>query len=321
MKSLRPLAAIGILVCLSRTGMSQDFPAIHLRDSARLFGRGSISNGDFIYNTSFTPDGNTVYFSKATTNWAYIAIFYATKEGNGWSAPRPVPFTGVYRDTDPFVSADGKRLYFCSDRPVDGHTVSDYAYHLFYVSLDGNKVLSAPAQLELPVPAGMKVLYPSFTDKGDLYFCASDSTNDSDIYSCSFVNGAYQPPVRLPFNDKHQVDIDPVVARDGSFIIFTSVTRKGFGFIDLWVSFKKGDGWDTPINMGNKVNSPGRDAAPGLSPDNKKFYFSASREIVKERPSYPAGGVTVETLNRLFHSPANGMPQIYEIDISDIRPQ
>jgi Tol biopolymer transport system component len=126
------------------------------------------------------------------------------------------------------------------------------------------------------------------------------------------VHGAYQPPVRLSFNDSHLIDIDPVVAKDERFIIFTSVNRKGAGFVDLWISFKNGNGWGAPLNMGSKINTPGRDAAPGLSPDNKTFYFSASRETVTARP---AAGVSVDSL---FHSPGNGMPQIYEIDISDL---
>lgn len=318
LKILRLSCTACILLFLCLSGRSQDFPTIKLRDSAHLFGKGSISDGDFIYNSAFTPDGNTVYFSKATSNWAYIAIFYSTKRGGQWSAAQPVSFTGVYRDTDPFVSKDGKRLYFCSDRPVDGKPFKDYQYNLFYVDLNGNKVVSEPARMELPIPADMRVLYPSFADNGDLYFCASDTSRDSDIYGCAFVNGAYQAPVRLSFNDKHFVDLDAVVARDESFIIFTSVNRKGAGFVDLWVSFRKGDDWGTPINMGGKINTAGRDAAPGLSPDNKKLYFSANRENVSTRPVYKDGKVTAEAVNNLFHSAGNGMPQIYEIDISDL---
>jgi Tol biopolymer transport system component len=318
LKGLKLLCTSCLLLCFCLEGRSQDIPMIKLRDSARLFGKGSISNGDFIFNTTFAPDGNTMYFSKATMNWAYITIFYSTKKGDQWSEPQPVPFSGVYRDTDPFVSKDGSRLYFCSDRPADGTPFKDYQYNLFYVNLKGNKVVSEPAKLDLPLPAGMHVLYPSFADNGDLYFCASDTANDSDIYGCAFVNGAYQAPVPLSFNDKHLVDMDAVVARDESFIIFTSVNRKGAGFIDLWVSFRKGKVWGTPINMGNKINTAGRDAAPGLSPDNKKLYFSANREAISTRPVYKDGKVTTEAVNGLFHSPGNGMPQIYEIDISDL---
>jgi len=309
-------------LCLGYVGRGQEVPAIRLRDSARMFGPGRISTGDFVFNTSFSPDGNTVYFSKAAINWVYIAIFYSTKRDGQWTVPQPVPFTGVYRDTDPCVSADGKRLYFCSDRPAGGRPFKDYAYKLFYVELDGNKVVSEPVQADLPLPVGMHVLYPSFAGNGDLYFTSSDTaTNDADIYECPLVNGVYQAPVRLPFNDAHIVDMDPVVAADERFIIFASSNRKGHGAGDLWVSFKKEGQWGTPVNMGEKVNTAGHEGTPGLSRDNKTLYFSTNRESVKSRPQFKTGEVTAETINRLLHSPAAGLPQIYAIDISDLEDQ
>ncbi|MEP6613531.1 MAG: hypothetical protein ABJA76_16635, partial [Mucilaginibacter sp.] len=46
--------------------------SITLKDSARIFGKDVISTGDFVFNASFTPDGNTVFFSKSTINFGYI---------------------------------------------------------------------------------------------------------------------------------------------------------------------------------------------------------------------------------------------------------
>ncbi len=40
-----------------------------------------------------------MYFSGATINFGYIAIFYSTYNGRNWSVPEIVPF-GVYQDTD-----------------------------------------------------------------------------------------------------------------------------------------------------------------------------------------------------------------------------
>src|SRR5882757_10661825 len=122
------LIVISFMLCFHLPGRSQDFTTIKLKDSARIFGKGSISDGDFIFNASFTTDGNTCFFTKATINWNYLAIFYSTRKNGEWAIPQPVPFTGVYRDTDPFVRADGKRLYFASDRPDKGETFKDYNY-------------------------------------------------------------------------------------------------------------------------------------------------------------------------------------------------
>ncbi|HTJ11659.1 MAG TPA: hypothetical protein VL547_06530 [Dinghuibacter sp.] len=284
------------------------------QDSARLFAPGVISTGDFTFNASFTPDGRTVFFSKATINWGYIALYSSTERRGVWSKPIPLPFTGIYRDCDPFVSADGKRLYFSSDRPVEGKPYADYDYKLFYVPLGGTEPGGNPVPVSVPLPPGMKISYPGFAANGNLYFSSADTArHDVDIYRCVFRDGAYQAPERLSFNDPGIVDFDPVVARDESFVIFSSAGRKGLGSVDLWITFRDGDTWTTPLNMGPKVNTAGADGAPGLSPDNKKLYFCSYRE-----PSPRPAQASPEATDALFHSTANGMRQIYEIDISNL---
>ena len=296
---------------------AQISPTIQLRDSARIFGKNVISTGDFEFNASFTPDSKTVFFSKATVNFGYIAIFYSIEKNGKWASPEAVNFTGTYRDTDPFVSADGKRLYFSSDRPVNGKPYVDYDYKYFYVELNGNKIISEPVLLDLSLPAGIKPSYLSFADNGNAYYFSSNGNNDADIYMSAFKNGGYLPPVSLPFNDKKGFDFDPVVAKDESFIIFCSNNRKGYGSGDLWVSFKKGETWGEPINLGSKINTKGNDGAPGLSRDNKTLYFSSFKEIA-DRPKYKNDKITTQAILDLLHSTKNGLRNIYEISISDM---
>ncbi len=299
------------------TAHAQTPTTIALKDSARIFGKDVISTGDFVFNASFIPDGKTVFFSKSTVNFGYIGIFYSVNNGSGWSAPKPVDFTGVYRDTDPFVSADGKRLYFASDRPLDGQPFKDFDYHFYYVALDGNMITSKPVLFTLPVPAGPSPSYLSFADNGNAYFFISDGKVDAEMYVCKLKGGRYQPAEKLPFNDPKLIDFDPMVAHDESFIIFCSPNRKGIGSNDLWVSFKKDTTWTEPQNLGPKVNTAGADGAPGLSRDDKTLYFLSNREHAG-RPVYPGGKVTAEAFDKLLHSTKNGMRIIYEINIADI---
>ena len=319
-KLMKRILFIGYLLLTYLTTYAQGIKTIMLKDSARIFGRGVISTGDFVFNASFTPAGTTVYFSKSAINFGYIAIFSSTLAGNEWTSPKPVSFTGTYRDTDPFVSADGKRLYFASDRPFNGAPFKDYEYHYYYVQLEGDKVISDPIPFILPVPAEIKPTYLSLADNGNAYFFSSDGVADADIYVCKLKDGQYLPPEKLPFNDKKFIDFDPVVAGDESFIIFCSPNRKGFGSGDLWISFKKDSTWTEPVNMGSKINTQGNDGAPGLSRDNKTLYFTSFREITS-RPVYKAGKVTAEAIDKLLHSTKNGMRSIYEIGIDDLKPQ
>ncbi|MCR8559185.1 hypothetical protein KXD93_16125 [Mucilaginibacter sp. BJC16-A38] len=309
---------IGCILLTYVTTYAQDVKTAILKDSARIFGKDVISKGDFVFNASFTPGNKTVYFSKATINFGYIAIFYSVNSGSGWSEPGAVDFTGTYRDTDPFVSADSKRLYFASDRPLDGKPFKDYDYHYYYVELSGNKIISKPVLFDLPVPAGSTPTYLSFADNGNAYFFISDGKSDADIYTCKLQNGKYLPAEKLSFDDPKYFDFDPVIAHNESFIIFCSNNRKGLGSGDLWVSFKKDNGWTEPVNLGPKVNTKGNDGAPGLSRDDKKLYFTSFRETT-DRPVYKNGRAKTEAINKLMHSTKNAIRSIYEIDISDLK--
>ncbi|MBI1192451.1 MAG: OmpA family protein [Bacteroidetes bacterium] len=74
---------------------------------------------------SFTADGNTMAFTqnnyegKGEDGSIKLKIFFATKSGDGvWSAPIPFKLNShSYSVGHPFLTANGKRLYFSSDMP------------------------------------------------------------------------------------------------------------------------------------------------------------------------------------------------------------
>ena len=67
----------------------------------------------------------------------------------------------------------------------------------------------------------------------------------------------------------------PVLARDGSFMIFVSDRFGGYGSGDLYISrFVNGE-WQAPQNLGPDVNSSGFESAPYLSADGSTLYFTS----------------------------------------------
>lgn len=310
------------LVTAYAISYAQVSPTIQLSDSARMFGKDVVSTGDVDFRPTFTRDGNTMFFSKATINWGYIAIFYAVKKGSGWTSPEAVNFTGIYRDTDPLVSADGKRLYFGSDRPLNGKPYKEnaYDYHFYYVELNGSKIVSEPVLVNFPLTGGLQPSHYYFAANGNAYFSSTDNSGQgSHIYMCEFKNGNYLPPVVLTFNGKPFRALDPVVANDEHFIIFLA-NQPGGGGLDLWVAFNNAGIWGEPINMGNKINTKGNEGSPGLSRDNKTLYFSSFRETTN-RPTYKDGKITTKAILDVFHSTKNGLNNVYEIGISDLSEQ
>lgn len=88
---------------------------------AEIFGAGTISTAAPEFAASLTADGSTIYFNRISEDRSEILILTAHRLGDGsWSPAEKVPFTGVHRDVDPFITADGRRLFFSSNRPAPG---------------------------------------------------------------------------------------------------------------------------------------------------------------------------------------------------------
>lgn len=68
------------------------------------------------------------------------------------------------------------------------------------------------------------------------------------------------------------------ISADGRMLVFTScMGRKGYGSCDLYVSYKTGEEWSVPENMGDVINSTAWDSQPSLSADGRTLYFVSNR--------------------------------------------
>lgn len=69
------------------------------------------------------------------------------------------------------------------------------------------------------------------------------------------------------------------ISADGRTLVFTVCQgkRRGYGNCDLYVSYRRGDDWSEPENLGADVNSPSWDSQPALSADGRTLYFVSDR--------------------------------------------
>jgi outer membrane protein OmpA-like peptidoglycan-associated protein len=68
------------------------------------------------------------------------------------------------------------------------------------------------------------------------------------------------------------------ISQDGQWLIFTGCNfPDGYGSCDLYISYVIKDGWSTPENLGNRINTEFWESAPSLSPDKRDLYFSSAR--------------------------------------------
>lgn len=121
------------------------------------------------------PDGNTIYF----TRWVSQVgrqIFYSTKYDtcdDCWNEPIRLP--DIINDPpakDPFISYDGTRLYFTSERP-GGFGSADIYYSDYVVDVDDELT-------SLPVPLYLEI-YPNPCNNTTTISFFAPRTNDGGI--------------------------------------------------------------------------------------------------------------------------------------------
>ena len=69
------------------------------------------------------------------------------------------------------------------------------------------------------------------------------------------------------------------ISADRQTLYFTACSRPdGLGDCDIYKSTIEGDVWGRPVNLGKNVNSESWDSQPSISPDQKRIYFVSTRK-------------------------------------------
>jgi Tol biopolymer transport system component len=280
-----------------------------------LFAEGIISTADMELNAAFTPDGKTLYFTKRTPRPLLWVIVVSHFRAGKWSTPEVAEFSGQYSDFDPIVSPDGKKLFFCSNRPVEGQVRQDF--DIWVVEKMATGKWSAPKHLDAPINTKAQEFYPSVTAAGTLYFSSTreGGKGRGDILRARLVDGKYAEPENLGEAINSQFsEGDPFIAPDESYLIFVSYGRpEGLGDGDLYISFRREGAWTKAVNMGQRINSSALDFCPVVSPDGKYFFFTSERSFAdKPLPQR----MTSQQWQKRLNSPGNGLGDIYRVDFS-----
>lgn len=251
-----------------------------------MIGEGVISTPDDELGANITPDGQTLYFEKSAAPH-YLYILYESHLVAGrWSTPAVLPFSGLYRDTDPVLTPDGKTLLFASDRPVNGKDK-----HHFYIWSATRTAhgWTEPKLMQGPANEGYNQVFASMAANGNLYFASSRKTGHYDIFRSRLVGGKYQPAEDLgpEFNGPAIDSFEAFISPDESFLLIGSFGRDdSFGSSDLYIAYSQNGTWTKPKNLGPIINSKARDYSPRISGDGKWLLFTS------ERTTPPGGSAT-----------------------------
>jgi len=121
--------------------------------------------------------------------------------------------------------------------------------------------------------------FPVLTaDQNTMIFITREGDEDI-VLSNKEEEGNWTSPVSISKNINSDFNEGTCsISADGRMLVFTScMGRKGYGSCDLYVSYKKGNEWSLPKNMGDKINSSAWDSQPSLSADGRILYFVSNR--------------------------------------------
>ena len=229
----------------------------------KIFAEGIINTPDRLQqNISISNDGTEYYFTQTDGEiWRYERILrISIKDGQvALDTPQFVeafPFENERFIGEPMLSPDNNYLYFIADYPPDIFSTKRLANGDWsLVSIKNG--LSTPKDDWYVTFSGNDLLFTN----GTAYLSSKDKE-------------AYRPAKKFqaPFNNE---DVrDPVLSKDGTFMILSMKASAKTDQSDLFISFKEGEDWSSPQKLQNKINTEAFEFAPYLSPDEQFLFFT-----------------------------------------------
>lgn len=235
-----------------------------------LFAPGIVSvDRRFEGAVSFSPDLKEIYFS-ADHDKTSVAVFYSKLKKGKWSPVKRADFTNGAKKEEmhPFVSPDGKRIYFTA---MDSSFADE---KIWYVNRQKDGWSDAQ-MLDAPINEDL-VFFPNQAKNGDLYYF-----NLSKFKSCYAPNkeGKFSETYELPIRGHHAF-----IAPSQDYLIYTDRNNRDDERKDndMFVCFKESDGtWSEPINLGESLNTNLNEKGPRISPDEKYLFFGRDEGDIK----------------------------------------
>jgi hypothetical protein len=242
----------------------------------QIFEPGLISDGG-VFGFTLSKKGNEAFWVKSNGGRDTLIIMTSRKIKGKWQTPKPASFSGragQWKDIDPVFSPDDNTILFQSNRPVSSKP--DRTGFDIYAVHRTRHGWSEPVHLGNDINTDVSESFASMSIDENIFFMKEnpDGKGSSDIYVSRLTKGRYQQPenVGTPVNTNFR-ESNPFISAKGDFLIYFSSDSTGIGEVDLFITFKTGNGWSTPKNLGTPVNTEQGEFCPFFHEKEKRLYF------------------------------------------------
>ncbi len=193
--------------------------------------------------------------------------------------------TYIYDNKLYFASArnDDKKVYSWNDEPfldIFEITLTEEDSKTSYGSaqeLSADKVNTAYHEASVAITNDGKTIYftrDNVTKRNRLDY-DKKGTSHLKIYKASINSDSWSDIEELPFNDDVFSTGHPALSPDNKRLYFVSDRDGGLGQTDIYyVDINEDGSYGEPVNMGDKINTEGREMFPFVSKDSTMYFSS-----------------------------------------------
>ena len=150
----------------------------------------------------------------------------------------------------------------------------------FAIETANKPLIINPLELPKSVNRFQSQYFPVLTADRETLIFTGNQDSEENLYVSTKKDSLWSSPISI--SDKintQENEGTATISADGRTLVFTSCGgRKGFGSCDLFISYKQGENWTSPQNLGSNINSNEWESQPSLSADGRTLYFVSDRK-------------------------------------------
>lgn len=209
-----------------------------------------------------------------------------------------LPINSKYSDFGSFIQND--QLYFASSRDTDEDKLYNWNQEpfldIYKVSIDKESDTITYGSVDFINAEKINTDYHeasvAITNDGKTMYFTRDNVSKKNkvkydkkgtthlkLYKANLVGDIWTEIEELPFNDDVFSTGHPALSPDNKILYFVSDRDGGIGQTDIYkVEINEDNTYSEPVNMGEKINTEGREMFPFVSQDST-FYFSSDGHL------------------------------------------